>query len=282
MPRDPGDTTPEAARIWAEVFRRMPMNRKWRLLEETFVTAKALHAAGVLRIDPQASAAGIHRSWLKTQLGLEVAGELNMPARDTPGSDVPLGGRLDVLREVLGVLSRLGIDYALGGSMASSIHGVARFTLDADVTVEPFAGKEAALAESFGPDYYVSLPAIQDAVRLRSSFNIIHTGAGFKVDIFVRKDEPFEQGAMARRMLVTMSDVPEQPIAVMTPEDVILFKLQWFRRGHEVAGQQLEDVRGVLQAQAGRLDEDYLARWALTLQVDDLLKRVRDDHSGQG
>ena len=36
---------------------------------------------------------------------------------------------LSGLREVLAVLTRLGIPYALGGSMASSVYGVPRNTL---------------------------------------------------------------------------------------------------------------------------------------------------------
>ena len=61
---------------------------------------------------------------------------------------------------------------------------------DADLTVEPFPGKEAAFCASFDEAYYVSLPAVEEAIRRRSSFNLIHTPTTFKVDIFVRKDDP--------------------------------------------------------------------------------------------
>src|SRR5437763_997716 len=181
------DTRPAAANVWADVFRAMPVSRKWRLLEETFETARTLHAAGMRLHDPQASAGAIHRDWMKRHFGLNVSGENIM---------TPSRGRFNVLREVLAVFERLEITYALGGSMASSIHGIARFTLDADITVDPFPGKEAALAHSFGTDYYVSLAAVEDAVRQRTSFNIIHTREGFKVDVFVRKDNAFEKAAL--------------------------------------------------------------------------------------
>lgn len=90
------------------------------------------------------------------------------------------GQNLGVLAEVLAALDRLSIAYALGGSMASSLHGVARYTRDADLTVEPFPGKEEALVAAFGPDYYLSLPAVRQAVSTRSSFNILHTREGFR------------------------------------------------------------------------------------------------------
>ena len=64
---------------------------------------------------------------------------------------------LRVVREVIAAFDALGIAYALGGSLASSIHGITRYTADADLAVEPFPGLEDRLAASFGPDYYASL-----------------------------------------------------------------------------------------------------------------------------
>jgi uncharacterized membrane protein YcaP (DUF421 family) len=67
---------------------------------------------------------------------------------------------------------------------------------------------------------------------------------------------------------------------VFAPEDVILYKLQWFRLGQEVARQQLADVAGILLAKAGHLDEEYLTRWAAELKVEDLLERLREENIG--
>src|SRR5262249_20198420 len=156
--------------------------------------ARALHAAGVRLRDPSATDWQIHRSWLEVNLGFRDRAAVRAPT--------PVGPMQNIhdLREVVRVLVGLGIPYALGGSMASSIDGVDRYTRDADLTVEPFPGREAHLAGAFGPDWYVSLPAVQQAVRQRSSFNLINTSTGFKVDVFVRQEVAFEQSAMARRV----------------------------------------------------------------------------------
>lgn len=55
-------------------------------------------------------------------------------------------------------------------------------------------------------------------------------------------------------------------MCVATPEDSILAKLVWARDsgGSE---KQIADVRGILEVQAGLLDENYLARWIETLDV---------------
>lgn len=62
-----------------------------------------------------------------------------------------------------------------------------------------------------------------------------------------------------------------------SPLEVLLSKLEWYRQGGEVSDRQWSDVVGVLKAQPGHLDEDYLRGWADRLGVRDLLdKALRD------
>jgi hypothetical protein len=68
---------------------------------------------------------------------------------------------------------------------------------------------------------------------------------------------------------------PPEPIDVVSPEDIILHKLEWFRVGGETSDRQWGDVLGVLRVQAGRLDDTYLDHWAADLGVADLLTTAR-------
>ena len=131
---------------------------------------------------------------------------------------------------------------------------------------------------AFDPNaFYLSVDAVREAVRDRFTFNILHPESGFKIDVYVLKDEPFHQSAFARRIFLTLADDPAQPIACYSPEDVVLFKLQWYRLGGETSDQQWNDVVGVLRAQADRLDIGYLDQWSAALGIADLLARARDD-----
>jgi hypothetical protein len=60
---------------------------------------------------------------------------------------------------------------------------------------------------------------------------------------------------------------------VASPEDTILAKLEWVRRGGETSERQWWDVVGVLRVTAGA-DRDYLGKWASALGVADLLERA--------
>ncbi len=265
------DTSPEAERVLIDIYRRMPFARKWKIIGDTFRTARVLHAVGVRLRNPAASDSDIRDEWLRKRLG-------NRPP--TPRGDPAMflsSDELAVFRDVVGKLTTLGIPYALGGSLAASVHGYFRQTHDADITVEPFPGKEQRLVDSLGEAYYASLPAIEEAVRKRSSFNLIHNETAFKIDVFVRKDDPFELSAMLRRVAASLPESPDQPIILQSAEDLILFKLRWYRLGNEVSEKQWTDILNVLKIQAPRLDIAYLDHWAGQLGVADLLARARQE-----
>jgi len=70
---------------------------------------------------------------------------------------------------------------------------------------------------------------------------------------------------------------PEESVYIVSPEDIILAKLEWYRLGGEVSDRQWRDVLGVLKTRAGELDLDYLRKWAGELKVNDLLERALDE-----
>jgi hypothetical protein len=265
------DTTPEAERVLREAQRRIPFARRWRQIGEMYHLGRVFHAAGYRERHPGATEAEIAEAWRREMLGAHGVHPQREARMSTPEE------ALQVVEEVISTLNRLGIPYALGGSWASSVHGERRFTQDADITVEPFPGQEGAFLAAFVEDYYISPQAIADALRLRSWFNIIHLPTGFKVDLFVRKDRPFEMSVLQRRRSHRLSDGAGGAVFVMAPEDIVLFKLEWYRIGGEQSERQWNDILGVLKVQAGSLDMGYLEQWATQLKVDDLLARARQE-----
>ena len=56
-------------------------------------------------------------------------------------------GPLQLVNQVAGILDDLGIPYALGGSLASSLIGEPRSTVDVDIAIRVAEEAEAALLE---------------------------------------------------------------------------------------------------------------------------------------
>ena len=182
----------------------------------------------------------------------------------------------DALSRILEVLDLLEIPYLIGGSLASSAHGISRPTLDADLVIDLPAGKTEEFAALLTPDFYADVQMIREALAAGRAFNVIHYDSTYKFDFFpLRKDE-FSRVEFGRRIFIECRSLGNEPLecAMATAEDVILRKLLWYRAGGEVSERQWNDVRGIVRLKGEALDVGYLHKWAVYLRVDDLLERL--------
>lgn len=108
---------------------------------------------------------------------------------------------IQVLIPLIEVLEQFEIDYYIGGSVASSAYGISRPTQDADVIADIHRHHIALLVKLLESDYYIDADMIRDAIRRRSSFNIIHLDTMLKIDIFIPKAHPFAQQERQRGIL---------------------------------------------------------------------------------
>jgi hypothetical protein len=175
---------------------------------------------------------------------------------------------------VIDAFVALEIPYLIGGSLASSVHGVIRTTMDVDLFADLGLEHVEPLVQMLGQAFYIDAGAIREAIRLRHSFNVIHLATMFKVDVFVRKQRPYDQAQFERRLLQILTTDPQQVAYVASAEDTVLTKLEWYRMGGEVSDRQWNDVLNVVKVQAEQLDLGYLLHWAAQLGVSDLLDRV--------
>lgn len=173
-------------------------------------------------------------------------------------------------------LDRLGIRYLVGGSLASSVHGIPRSTQDIDLLVELPGSLVDALVKELEADFYIDRDMVMDAVRRRASFNIIHLGTMLKIDFFVSDRRPLLIEEMSRRQVVELGDPPTS-VGVCTAEDIIVQKLDWFEKGSRISERQWNDVIGVLKVRGPDLDLEYLRRWARELGLAELLAAALEE-----
>lgn len=184
---------------------------------------------------------------------------------------------LEITLCVTETLERLGVPYLVGGSLASSLHGTPRATQDVDLVAELRLQHVPALVAALEETFYVNHEMIRDAIRRRSSFNVIHLETMFKVDVFILKDDPASRQEMERRQVYRVLDNPPRDLVIASAEDIILQKLYRYQLGAGVSDRQWNDVLGVMKTQGGQLDMPYLTRTAALLNVEDLFQQACRD-----
>ena len=97
------------------------------------------------------------------------------------------GGPLALALRVAALLDSLGIPHVLGGSLASSVVGEPRSTVDLDFAVRLRSEDVGRLLAALSPDYYVSEEAICSAIARNGSFNIVELATVSKIDLRLGK-----------------------------------------------------------------------------------------------
>ena len=175
------------------------------------------------------------------------------------------------LAEIVVRLEALSIPYMVAGSFASSFHGRPRTTQDADVVIDPTPAALDQLVQILeAAGFYVDRSRARDALARRRAFNVVELRSAFKVDLIIRKQRPFSAEEFRRRMRARLAGGTE--VALATPEDTVLSKLEWAKQagGSE---RQILDASGVV-AVCRDIDRAYVARWAKELDVLDLWLRI--------
>lgn len=180
------------------------------------------------------------------------------------------------LRKLVTTLDALAVPYMIGGSLASSVHGIFRSTNDIDVIAAVREEHVAPLVANLAQEFYADSDAIREALRLQRPFNLIHFVSGYKFDIFPATGNPYFEKQLERAVPqeVSLGEGESMRCSIATAEDMVLAKLVWYRAGGEQSERQWNDVRGIRSTQGARLDGTYLRQWARYLGVEDLLERL--------
>jgi len=153
-------------------------------------------------------------------------------------------------------LERLGLPYMVTGSIASTIYGEPRLTLDVDLVIELDADRSADLLDAFPASGFYRPPVevvrIEASRNARGHFNLIHHETGMKADIYLAARDALHRWGLTRRRRIPFGD---GEISLAPPEYVIIRKLEFWREGS--SDKHLRDVRAMIAAGI-ELDRDFL------------------------
>lgn len=155
-------------------------------------------------------------------------------------------------------LETCGVRYAIGGSIASSHYGEPRSTLDVDIAIHLTHEQTDAFIQFFSnKGLYIFPESVEKAARQGGDFQIIDGNTAFKTDFYATKPSMTpQQQRIFDRAQQRIYDEAGHSAFFMSPEDVILTKLEWYMLGK--SDKHLHDIGGIIKTQQKRLDYAYI------------------------
>lgn len=176
---------------------------------------------------------------------------------------------VELLHALARGMQRGGLRWYVFGAQAASVHGRPRMTADVDVAVELGRGTAHDLARELATEGIV-LRFEPSATFLAETrlLPMVHAPSGLPADVLVT-GPGLEEEFLERARVIEVDGVP---IPFVSAEDLVAMKILAGRR------KDLDDVRGVLAAQSGKLDlartRDVLAALEAALDEPRLLRRL--------
>jgi len=186
---------------------------------------------------------------------------------------------------VMQALQAAGISSYLGGSIASSLHGMQQSARDIDLVLIgqhnrslPLGAMLATLSET----YLVEPDEIQQALSEGNTVSILHLGTLMKLDLILPQTPGFDE-AMQASIVSLPLDERYAPFPIASALEMAVWKLVCCAR--ELASRpdgivndaEWNDLLGILKVQGTRLDLALLTFWAHRLEAGHLLPQVLDD-----
>ena len=137
---------------------------------------------------------------------------------------------------------------------------------DADFVIELGTRSVVEIARRLGPDFRLDPQMSFETLTGTRRYEMTVAQSLFRIELFLLSDDPYDRERFRRRRAF---DIQGRSIFFLTAEDVVVTKLRWGR------GKDLEDVQGVIAAQADALDWDYIHAWCDRHGTRELLEEVR-------
>lgn len=179
---------------------------------------------------------------------------------------------VDLLNAVCQPLEDQRIQYAITGSIVSSVYGEPLTSLDVDICLRMSPVEARQLARTLPARFYRDEDAMVDAATRSTMANLLDLNSHLKIDLSVLAREPYYDSVLSRRRLVSYG-LGGQQFWSVSPEDIVLMKLLW--RKDSKSQKQWNNALSVVRVRGANLDWKYLNEWAPRLQLKQDLESLR-------
>ncbi len=276
------DTHPDAERIMIELIRRSPMSKRFRLVQSLTQSAfwSNIHAWRESHREATGQEEAVHL--LSYSYGIALAQRVQAALEKSEHWHMQPIDLIAAMLPVLHAFDELRVPYYLGGSLASSLHGMQQLAQDIDLVVDLGEPTLPSLFELLQQHYLLDEDEIRKTIRVRTSFPLIHLNSLMKVDVVLTKRDAFD-ASMCQLTTQHRLDNRYPPFQLASASEMILFKLQRYQRDERLRTDGMlndaewNDILGMLKVQGSDLDLPLLEAWARALDMTDTWRRALVD-----
>lgn len=272
------DTSPEAECHLIKLIRQAPLSKRFRLVQSLSQHMLSGHDA-----EQEARTEAIRAiTW---GYGQRIGQRVQRALAERPDWQEQPVDLTATLLPVMQALEEVGISSYLGGSIASSIHGMQQSASDIDLVLvgqgQRLLPMGAALP-SLQDQYLVEPEEITQALQQETSLPLIHVGTLMKLDLILPHTPGFDE-AMQIRVAPLPIDDRYAPFPLASALEMIARKLarcaNELTRGSDgvINDAEWNDVLGMLKVQGTMLDLAQLTHWAQILHAGHLLPQALED-----
>jgi hypothetical protein len=266
------DTHAEAERIMIDLVRKAPMSKRFRLVQSLTQSARWSSLRAWRECHPGADEQQAAIGYVSCSYGSTFARLVQAALERRQGWHIQPTDLVSVMLPALEVFDELGATGYLGGSVASSLHGMQQLAQDVDLVVDLPRHRLPSLLALLGQHYVLGEEEARQAARERAAFPVIHLDSLLKVDVVLPRPSAFEA---TMRRLVAPATLDERcpPVRIASAPEMILVKLRRYQRDERSRSDgmrddaQWNDIVGMLKVQGLDLDLVLLEQWAEALEV---------------
>jgi hypothetical protein len=270
------DTTPEVERLQVARIRSFSPARKFASVRSWTHTLTSANVHAMRSGTPEPNERDIAVRFVTREYGRALATDFQAAVEQRPEWSIQEHDLLVAMIPVIEAFECLGIRYSLSGSIACSVYGLPRGAQDIDFLADIQLEHVCPLIDHLQAVYTINAQALRDAIAQRNAFSLLHLSSLVKVDVMLPSGTPFDSLVLQRARQLSLIE-GYQPIWIVSPEDVVLMRLEWYRDCGATADDQWNDMLGVLKVEAPTMDLTYLRHVAPTLNVSGLLEQALID-----
>jgi hypothetical protein len=272
------DTSPEAERYLIELIRQAPLSKRFCLVQS--LSQRMLSGR-----DPEQEARTEAVRAITWGYGQRIGQRVQRVLANRPDWQEQPVDLTATLLPVMRALENVGISSYIGGSIASSIHGMQQSASDIDLVLREQDQRFLPIGEALTAlqdQYLVEPEEITQALHKGTSLSLIHLGTLMKIDLILPHIPSFDE-AMQARVAPLLIDERYTPFPLASALEMVAWKLA--RCANELASSsdgvindaEWNDVLGMLKVQGTTLDLAQLTYWAQLLNAGHLLPQALDD-----